>query len=99
MPIRSNSLALAHGTKNPDGNNLNNPVRHTYQINENAPTNWYVSGRQYSLSLRMKLLRQQQSAIRSGQAAPLVGVMRGEWPAPLPKELRYCNPDCENRKY
>ena len=38
-----------------DGNNLNNPVRHTYQLNENAPTNWYVSGAQYYLNLRMKL--------------------------------------------
>lgn len=38
-----------------DGNNLNNPVRHTYQLNENAPTNWYVSGRQFYVNLRMKL--------------------------------------------
>ena len=38
-----------------DGNNLNDPVRHTYLINENAPANWYVSGRQYYLNLRMKL--------------------------------------------
>jgi iron complex outermembrane receptor protein len=38
-----------------DANNLNNPVRHTYQLTENAPTNWYVSGRQYYLNLRMKM--------------------------------------------
>ena len=38
-----------------DGNNLNNPVRHTYMLTENAPANWYVSGRQYFVNLRMKL--------------------------------------------
>ncbi len=38
-----------------DANNLNNPVRHTYFITENAPGYWHQSGRQYFLNLRMKL--------------------------------------------
>jgi iron complex outermembrane recepter protein len=38
-----------------DGNNLNDPVRNTYQMTQNAPTNWYVSGRQYYLNLRLKM--------------------------------------------
>lgn len=38
-----------------DGNNLNNPVRHTYMLTENAPANWYTSGRQYYVNLRMKI--------------------------------------------
>lgn len=38
-----------------DGNNLNNPVRSTYYITENAPGYWHQSGRQYFLNLRMKL--------------------------------------------
>ncbi len=37
-----------------DGNNLNDPIRHTYSISENAPLSWYRSGRQYFLSLRAK---------------------------------------------
>ncbi|HEV6966659.1 TonB-dependent receptor [Roseateles sp.] len=37
-----------------DANNLNNPVRHTYMLTENAPANWYESGRQYYVNLRMK---------------------------------------------
>ncbi|MCH7342224.1 TonB-dependent receptor [Pelomonas sp. CA6] len=37
-----------------DGNNLLNPVRHTYDLSENAPGYWHVSGRQYYLNLRMK---------------------------------------------
>ncbi|MFT7722122.1 MAG: TonB-dependent receptor [Roseateles sp.] len=38
-----------------DGNNLNDPLRHTYMLTESAPANWYTSGRQYYLNLRMKL--------------------------------------------
>jgi len=38
-----------------DGNNLNDPVRHTYFITENAPGYWHQSGRQYFLNLRAKL--------------------------------------------
>lgn len=38
-----------------DGNNLNNPVRHTFFITENAPGYWHQSGRQYFLNLRAKL--------------------------------------------
>lgn len=37
-----------------DANNLNNPVRHTYMLTENAPSNWYESGRQYYANVRMK---------------------------------------------
>ena len=55
------SLALSLGYKITeqvsvtfDANNLNNPVRHTYMLTENAPSNWYESGRQYYLNLRMK---------------------------------------------
>ncbi|WP_374662613.1 TonB-dependent receptor [Inhella sp.] len=38
-----------------DGNNLNDPVRHTYFMTENAPGYWHQSGRQYFLNLRAKL--------------------------------------------
>lgn len=38
-----------------DGNNLNDPVRHTYFITDNAPGYWHQSGRQYYLNLRAKL--------------------------------------------
>lgn len=38
-----------------DANNLNNPVRHTYFLTENAPGYWHQSGRQYFLNLRAKL--------------------------------------------
>ncbi|MBH9552608.1 TonB-dependent receptor [Inhella gelatinilytica] len=38
-----------------DGNNLNDPVRHTYFITENAPGYWHQSGKQYFLTLRGKL--------------------------------------------
>ncbi|MET0517645.1 MAG: TonB-dependent receptor [Burkholderiaceae bacterium] len=55
------SLALSLGYKfseqisvSFDANNLNNPVRHTYMLTENAPSNWYESGRQYFVNLRMK---------------------------------------------
>lgn len=37
-----------------DGNNLLDPVRHTYFVTENAPAYWHQSGRQYFLNLRMK---------------------------------------------
>lgn len=37
-----------------DGNNLLNPVRHTYDLSENAPGYWHESGRQFYLNLRMK---------------------------------------------
>jgi iron complex outermembrane recepter protein len=38
-----------------DGNNLNNPVRHSFFITENAPGYWHESGRQYYLTFRAKL--------------------------------------------
>lgn len=38
-----------------DGNNLNDPIRHTYYINENAPGYWHQNGRQYFLALRAKM--------------------------------------------
>jgi iron complex outermembrane receptor protein len=37
-----------------DGNNLNDPVRSTYSVAENAPANFYRSGRQYFVSLHAK---------------------------------------------
>ena len=37
-----------------DGNNLLNPVRHTYDLSENAPGYWHESGRQFYVNLRMK---------------------------------------------
>jgi len=37
-----------------DGNNLNNPVRSTYYITENAPGYWHQSGRQYFVNLRAR---------------------------------------------
>ncbi|HEX2011265.1 MAG TPA: TonB-dependent receptor [Roseateles sp.] len=37
-----------------DGTNLLNPVRHTYEVSENAPGYWHESGRQFYLNLRMK---------------------------------------------
>ncbi|MBV8502886.1 MAG: TonB-dependent receptor [Paucibacter sp.] len=37
-----------------DGNNLNDPIRHTYYITENATGYWHQNGRQYFLALRMK---------------------------------------------
>lgn len=37
-----------------DGNNLTNPVRHTYFVSENAPGYWHESGRQFFLNLRAK---------------------------------------------
>jgi len=37
-----------------DGNNLLNPIRNTYYINEQAPGFWHQSGRQYFLTLRAK---------------------------------------------
>jgi iron complex outermembrane recepter protein len=37
-----------------DGNNLLNPVRRTYFINESAPGYWHEFGRQYFLTLRAK---------------------------------------------
>lgn len=38
-----------------DGTNLNDPVRHTFFITENAPGYWHQSGRQYYLNLRASL--------------------------------------------
>ncbi|NBX95923.1 MAG: TonB-dependent receptor [Betaproteobacteria bacterium] len=38
-----------------DGNNLNDPIRHTYYINVNAPGYWHQNGRQYFLALRAKM--------------------------------------------
>jgi iron complex outermembrane receptor protein len=38
-----------------DGNNLNDPVRHTYFITPNAPGYWHQSGKQYFLTFRAKL--------------------------------------------
>jgi len=38
-----------------DGNNLNDPIRHTYYITENATGYFHQNGRQYFLSLRAKL--------------------------------------------
>lgn len=38
-----------------DGTNLNNPMRSTYFITENAPGYWHQSGRQYFLNLRAKI--------------------------------------------
>ncbi|WP_077033977.1 TonB-dependent receptor [Pelomonas sp. KK5] len=37
-----------------DGNNLNDPIRHTYYITENATGYFHQNGRQYFLALRMK---------------------------------------------
>jgi iron complex outermembrane recepter protein len=58
----SGSLSLSLGykvTKNLsvtfDGNNLNDPVRSTYYLTENAPGYWHQSGRQYFLNLRYKM--------------------------------------------
>lgn len=55
------ALSLSIGYKltkdlsiNFDGTNMNDPVRHTYSITENAPLSWYRSGRQYFLTLRGK---------------------------------------------
>jgi iron complex outermembrane recepter protein len=39
---------------NLDGNNLLDPIRHTYFINESAPGYWHQNGRQYFLTLRGK---------------------------------------------
>jgi len=38
-----------------DGNNLNDPIRRTYYINENAPGYWHQNGRQFFLALRAKM--------------------------------------------
>jgi iron complex outermembrane recepter protein len=38
-----------------DGNNLNDPIRHTYYINKDAPGYWHQNGRQYFLTLRAKI--------------------------------------------
>jgi hypothetical protein len=38
-----------------DGNNLNDPIRHTYYITENATGYFHQNGRQYFLTLRAKL--------------------------------------------
>ena len=58
----SGTLALSLGYKFSDklslvfdANNLNNPVRHTYFITENATGYWHQSGRQYFMTLRAKL--------------------------------------------
>ncbi len=38
-----------------DGNNLNDPIRHTYYLNANAPGYWHQNGRQYFLAMRAKI--------------------------------------------
>jgi iron complex outermembrane recepter protein len=38
-----------------DGNNLNDPIRHTYYLNKDAPGYWHQNGRQYFLTLRAKI--------------------------------------------
>jgi iron complex outermembrane receptor protein len=38
-----------------DGNNLNNPIRNTYEIATYSPGQWHQSGRQFFLSLRGKM--------------------------------------------
>ncbi|MFZ4650551.1 MAG: TonB-dependent receptor [Rubrivivax sp.] len=38
-----------------DGNNLNDPIRHTYYLNTNAPGYWHQNGRQFFLALRAKI--------------------------------------------
>lgn len=38
-----------------DGNNLNDPIRHTYYLNVNAPGYWHQNGRQFFLALRAKM--------------------------------------------
>ncbi|MES2150754.1 MAG: TonB-dependent receptor [Pseudomonadota bacterium] len=40
---------------NLDGNNLLNPIRHTYYISDNAVSNFYENGRQFFLTLRAKI--------------------------------------------
>ena len=37
-----------------DGNNLNNEIRYTYHVNEQATAAFYENGRQYFVTLRMK---------------------------------------------
>jgi outer membrane receptor protein involved in Fe transport len=37
-----------------DGNNLNNEIRYTYHVNEQAPAAFYENGRQYFVTLRLK---------------------------------------------
>ena len=37
-----------------DGNNLNNEIRYTYHVNEQAPAAFYENGRQYFLTMRIK---------------------------------------------
>jgi iron complex outermembrane receptor protein len=54
------SLSLAYRfTKNIsihfDGNNLNNEIRYTYHVNEQAPAAFYENGRQYFVTLRAKI--------------------------------------------
>jgi iron complex outermembrane receptor protein len=58
----SGTLSLSLGYKinsnlsiNFDGTNLNNPVRSTYFLTDNAPGYWHQSGRQYFLTLRGKI--------------------------------------------
>lgn len=55
------TLSLSAGYKlsenmsiNLDASNLTNPIRHTYHISENAPSNFYENGRQFWVTLRMK---------------------------------------------
>ena len=37
-----------------DANNLNNEIRYTYHVNEQAPAAFYENGRQYYASVRWK---------------------------------------------
>ena len=37
-----------------DGNNLNNEIRYTYHVNEQAPAAFYENGRQYFVTMRLK---------------------------------------------
>jgi len=38
-----------------DANNLNDPIRHTYYINKDAPGYWHQNGRQFFFALRAKM--------------------------------------------
>jgi iron complex outermembrane receptor protein len=38
-----------------DGNNLNDPIRHTYYLNKNAPGYWHQNGRQFFIAVRAKM--------------------------------------------
>jgi iron complex outermembrane receptor protein len=38
-----------------DGNNLNDPIRHTYYLSTNAPGYWHQNGRQFFIAIRAKM--------------------------------------------